>query len=253
MVDAAVPARATRAVARARSGDWGIVVTCEHGGNDVPAAAAELFGEHADLLASHRGWDPGALSLAGELAERFGARLVSATVTRLLVDLNRSRHNPRVFSVVTRALPPAERLALLRRFHTPHWEAARASVARGIAERGRVLHLAVHSFTPVLDGVTRKTDLALLYDPARTAERSLAAAWVRVLRALEPERVVRRNDPYRGAADGLTTALRREHPDTRYLGFEVEVNQRHVGQDGRFPPWVADALTTSLARVLAGR
>ena len=217
----------------------------------MPPRYEPLFQEHGELLASHRGWDPGALALARDLAKRLDARLVSATVTRLLVDLNRSRHNPRVFSTVTRARARAERLELLERFHAPHWQAVHAAVARGVAERGRVLHLAVHSFTPVLDGVTRKADLALLYDPARRAERALAHAWTRALRAAAPVRVVRRNDPYRGAADGLTTALRREHPETRYLGIEVEVNQRHVGGDGRFPEWVADALTGSLQRVLA--
>ena len=234
-----------------RPGGWDIVVTCEHGGNEVPPSYAEVFAEHADLLASHRGWDPGALALALELARRFGAQSICATVTRLLVDLNRSRHNPRVFSVVTRPLPRTERLALLRRFHAPHWEQVRAMVADGIAERGRLLHLAVHSFTPELDGVVRRPDIALLYDPARAAERSFAAAWIHELRAAAPERIVRRNNPYRGAADGLTTALRRDHPEERYLGIEVEVNQRHVGSDGRFPRWVCNALASSLERVLA--
>jgi predicted N-formylglutamate amidohydrolase len=178
---------------------------------------------------------------------------VSSTVTRLLVDLNRSPHNPRVFSSVTRRLPRAERLALLERFHAPHWAAVREAVARGIAHQGRVLHLAIHSFTPVLDGVTRKPDIALLYDPARPGERSLAAAWLAALTAAEPSRVHRRNDPYRGAADGLTTALRREHPDARYVGIEVEVNQRHIGRDGCFPDWVARALAGTLEGLLDDR
>ena len=217
----------------------------------MPAAYEDLFAEHGDLLRSHRGWDPGTRSLSRDLARRFGAHPVVATVTRLLVDLNRSRHNPRVFSTVTRSLPRDERLALLRRFHTPHWEQVRATVAVGIAQRSRVLHLAIHSFTPVLDGVVRKPDLALLYDPAREAERSFAAAWIHELRAVVPDRILRRNDPYRGAADGLTTGLRREHPEARYVGIEVEVNQRHVGEGGRFPAWVADALGRSLESVLA--
>jgi predicted N-formylglutamate amidohydrolase len=109
----------------------------------------------------------------------------------------------------------------------------------------------VHSFTPVLDGTARKADIALLYDPARPRERALAAHWLRALRVAEPARVVRRNDPYRGSADGLTTALRGEYPAARYLGIEIEVNQRHVGRGGRFPPWVADALASSLAEVLS--
>jgi predicted N-formylglutamate amidohydrolase len=230
---------------------WSLLVTCEHGANEVPAAYRALFRGRAAELASHRGWDPGTLALARALAERLDAPLVSATVTRLLVDLNRSSHNPRAFSSVTRALPRAERLALLERFHAPHWQATRAEVARGIAGEGRVLHLGVHSFTPVLDGTARKADIALLYDPARPRERALAADWLRALRVAEPTRVVRRNDPYPGSADGLTTALRREYPAARYLGIEIEVNQRHVGRGERFGAWVVDALAGPLSKVLA--
>jgi hypothetical protein len=39
---------------------------------------------------------------------------------------------------------------------------------------------------------------------------------------------VRRNAPYRGSADGLTRALRDELPASRYLGFEIELNQRWI-------------------------
>jgi predicted N-formylglutamate amidohydrolase len=180
----------------------------------------------------------------------LGGPLKSATVTRLLVDLNRSPHNPRVFSDLTRGLPRDRRQELLLRYHAPHWEAVRALVAQGVEERGRVLHLGVHSFTPRWRGVTRKPDIALLYDPARAGERTLAARWLRALSRLEPGRVLRRNDPYRGNADGLTTALRKEHPDARYLGIEVEVSQRHLGPSGRFPEWVREALVSSLRSVL---
>jgi predicted N-formylglutamate amidohydrolase len=228
-------------------------VTCEHGGNQVPPAHRALFRGRAAELDSHRGWDPGTLALARELAHRLDAPLVSGTVTRLLVDLNRSPHNPRVFSSISRTLPRAERLALLERYHAPHWEAARAAVAGGLSKKGRVLHLGVHSFTPVLGGAVRRPDIALLYDPSRTPERALARAWIRALRDAEPTRVFGRNDPYRGSADGLTTALRREQPAARYLGIEIEVNQRHVGGSGRFPAWVADALAGSLKQVLAAR
>jgi predicted N-formylglutamate amidohydrolase len=227
------------------------VVTAEHGGNDVPAPYRPLFRGRRGELRSHRGWDPGTLHLARHLASQLGAPLVSSTTTRLLVDLNRSPHNPRVFSAVTRGLPRAERAEILERLHRPHWDAARKAVEQGLADAGRVLHLGVHSFTPVLDGVRRRPDLALLYDPARPLERALAVAWVRVLERALPARAVGRNDPYRGSADGLTTALRKEHPGARYLGIEIEVNQKHVGAGGRFAGWVADALVATLEEALA--
>jgi predicted N-formylglutamate amidohydrolase len=233
------------------AGAWAVLVTSEHGGNDVPAEQRALFRGRRRLLDSHRGWDPGTLDLAERLASALGAPLVASTVTRLLVDLNRSPHNPRVFSEVTRPLPRAERLALLERWHSPHWKAARAAVATGLRGRSRMLHLGIHSFTPVLNGVVRRPDVALLYDPARAAERELARSWSRALALAQPSRVVRRNDPYRGAGDGLPTALRRDLGASRYLGIEIEINQRHVGRGGRFPSWVADTLLETLAEALS--
>jgi predicted N-formylglutamate amidohydrolase len=202
-------------------------------------------------LSSHRGWDAGTYRLADTLASGLAAPNLTSRLTRLLVDLNRSAHNPRVFSEITRPLPRPERMLLLERFHRPHWDRARAAVTGGIAEHGRVLHLGVHSFTPVLNGEARRADLALLYDPSRSPERRLATAWAEALSVALPERAVRRNNPYRGAADGMTTAFRRAFPVTRYLGLEIEVNQRHVGRDGAFPAWVGDALLETLSGTLA--
>jgi predicted N-formylglutamate amidohydrolase len=88
-----------------------------------------------------------------------------------------------------------------------------------------VIHIAVHSFTPVLDDVVRDADIGILYDPARTSERTLAMAWKRMF---DPALRVRCNVPYRGASDGLATALRKRWPASRYMGFELEINQRIV-------------------------
>jgi len=234
-----------------RRPEWSILVTAEHGGNVVPPDYRALFRGRARLLASHRGWDPGTLALAQRLASALDAPLVSATTTRLLVDLNRSPHNPRAFSEVTRGLPRAERVSMLERFHRPHWDAVRGHLASARRNGVRALHLGVHSFTPILDGVTRTPDVALLYDPARREERALAARWGAALASALPSRTVRRNDPYRGSSDGLPTAMRRELEPRVYLGIEIEVNQRHVGAGGRFPAWVHDALIGSLSEVLA--
>jgi predicted N-formylglutamate amidohydrolase len=230
---------------------WSLIVTCEHGGNAVPGGYRPLFRGRAKLLASHRGWDPGTLDLAERMAAALHAPLVAATTTRLLVDLNRSPHNPRAFSEVTRPLPRAERVGLLERFHRPHWDAVRAHITRALRGRGRVLHIGVHSFTPVLDGVRRKPDVAVLYDPRRRTEADVASAWALGLGVALPTRIVRRNDPYKGAGDGLPTAMRRERDEASYVGIELEVNQRHVGERGRFPAWVPDTLVGTLSEVLA--
>ncbi len=202
-----------------------LLVTCEHGGARVPAWLAPHFRGRSAWLRSHRGVDLGALPVARALARRTGAPLIAATTSRLVVDLNRSPHHPRLLSEVTRALPAELRARILRRHYRPHREAVEREIARLAGGGARVVHVAVHSFTPVLDGVRRETDVGLLYDPARRPERVFCARWQRALRDLAPELRLRRNFPYRGAADGLTTALRRRHPASHYLGIELELDQ----------------------------
>ena len=205
--------------------DHSVLLTCEHGGNRVPARERALFARAARSLASHRGFDAGALDVARRLARAWRAPLVFATTTRLLVDANRSPHNPAVFSAYTRGLPRAQRDALLARHHAPHWRRVRAALA---VRRGRMLHVAVHSFTPVLAGARRDFGIGILYDPRRRGERERARIWQERLARALPGVGVRRNAPYRGDADGLTTALRREYPASRYQGIELELNQRLI-------------------------
>jgi hypothetical protein len=59
----------------------------------------------------------------------------------------------------------------------------------------------------------------------------LCARWVATLRRRAPQLRVRRNYPYLGRADGLTTYLRRRFPAGAYIGVELEVNQRHLLSD----------------------
>ncbi len=199
-----------------------LLLTCEHGGNSVPAAYRRWFRGASRALASHRGYDLGALAMAKALSRRLSAPLVAASVTRLLVDLNRSETHPGVISEFLDGVGREEREALLARFHRPHRLAVRSAIAT-LAGDGTVVHVGVHSFTPVLNGETRNADLGLLYDPARRAERALCSRWTRALR--EAGLRTRRNYPYRGNADGLTTRLRSTFPARSYLGLELEVNQ----------------------------
>ena len=227
-----------------------LVLTCEHAGNRIPREYASRFRGAAAVLASHRGFDPGALALARRLARRFGLPLHSVAWSRLLVEPNRSTTNPRIWSRYTEGLPAEERQRVLDRYYWPHRRSVEAAV-RAAAQGRRVVHVAVHSFTPALDGEVRDLDVGLLYDPGRPRERALALAWQRILRDLAPGLRVRRNQPYRGVADGLATWLRRRLPDPRYAGFELEVNQAVFASRRRRE--VERVIVESLARLLEPR
>jgi predicted N-formylglutamate amidohydrolase len=222
-----------------------IVLSCEHGGNRVPKEHRALFAGAAALLATHRGWDLGALALAKQLRALLRVPLVATETTRLLADANRSPTHSRVFSEPVRALPRATRDAILARHHAPHRASVEAMVRAAIARRGRAVHVAVHSFTPVLDGVVRAIDVGLLYDPSRPLEREVCARWRAALREKSPELRVRANAPYRGVADGLPTALRKRLARGSYAGIELEVNQR-IAVDARARAALGRVLAASL-------
>jgi len=177
------------------------------------------------MLATHRGLDLGAFELARFLARRLAAPLHASTVTRLLVDLNRSPHNPRgMFSELVADLPDEKRQAILRVHYHPYRRAVEAALRRAGTLARPARHLSVHSFTPVWRGERRRVDVGLLFDPSRPLERGFAHDWQDRLQHALPELRIRRNNPYRGTADGFTVHLRRSL-GARYVGIEIEVNQ----------------------------
>lgn len=228
----------------------GLVLSCEHGGHEVPAAFAALFEGHEALLASHRGWDPGTLELAQQMAGELGAPLYAATTTRLLVDLNRSIGHRELFSALVARLSRSELAGIVDAHYRPHRDAIEHDIAGRIAAGQRVVHVALHSFVPVLGGRVRHADVACLYDPKRVGEASLTQRWLAALGRRQGRLALRRNYPYRGSSDGLTKHLR-ERFDTRdYVGIELEVNQRFVDQGGEAWEQLRSDLIASLAEAM---
>ena len=228
-----------------------LVISCEHGGHEVPPAYAALFKGHEALLPTHRGWDPGALELARQMALALGAPLFAAITTRLLIDLNRSIGHRQLHSEATRGLALAARRDIAALYYRPHRDAVESEVARLIAGGRRVLHIASHSFTPELNGVVRQADVAWLYDPRRAGEGALASRWLGALRRRRPELKLRRNYPYEGKGDGLTSLLRKRHAPGQYVGLELEVNQRFYLAGGDAWAALRSDLTEALGAVLA--
>jgi predicted N-formylglutamate amidohydrolase len=194
------------------------------------------------LLDSHRGYDPGALRMARALAQACGAPLVSATVSRLVIDLNRSIGHPQLYSAATRRTAASVREEIVAQHYRPYRAEVERLVGLAVSRGRRVIHISSHSFTPVLDGVARRADVGLLYDPGRNGEAALCARWKAALAAFAPELKVRRNYPYAGNGDGLTSYLRRRYAHAVYVGIELEINQSIVS--------AADRRWNALRRVL---
>jgi predicted N-formylglutamate amidohydrolase len=204
------------------------VVSCEHGGFRVPPRYRQLFEKTRSVLETHEGWDHGALLLAKELSRQLRAPLITSEVTRLLVDLNRSSHHCGLFSAFTKTCDNATKMRILREHYFPYREKIESLISEKSTVAKRVIHFSIHSFTPQLDDQLRTCDIGLLYDSRREAEKKFCHKLQARMKAINETLTIRRNYPYLGKADGLTTYLRQIFPEQIYLGIEIEINQKHV-------------------------
>ena len=132
---------------------------------------------------------------------------MTSTISRLLVDLNRSIGHPQLFSAATRSAPATVRAKIVEQHYRPYRVQVERLVRQSVSRGRRVIHISSHSFTPELDGKVRRADVGLLYHPGRRGEAELCARWKASLAAFAPELRVRRNYPYAGKGRRTDLAL----------------------------------------------
>lgn len=201
------------------------VISCEHAGNRVPEMFANEFDGAEEVLQSHRGWDPGAIVIAQDLAQSLMVPCYFHDYTRLLIEPNRSIGHPQLFSEFTDQLMDEDKDYLIQTYYKPYRDKVKQVIRSLIAENKQVIHLSIHTFTPVWEGREREVEIGLLFDEDRSAEVSFCVQLKNML-DLSQTYVVKFNEPYRGSDDGFTTALRQCLGQDQYLGIEIEVNQK---------------------------
>lgn len=201
-----------------------IVVTCEHAGNEIPKPYQHLF-KDKNVLHSHRGIDEGALSFAEQLSDGLRVKLFETRISRLLVECNRSLSNPNLFSEFTSGLKPAVKESILQQYYHPYRNMVEKYISEKVVSKP-VLHLSMHTFTPIWEGKERKIDLSLLYDEERKPENALCETWTEKLNQSLNGFDILKNVPYKGSDDGFTTYLRTKFSPEKYMGVEIEINQK---------------------------
>lgn len=173
-----------------------LLVICEHASNHLPVPYGTL-GLTPSERESHIAWDPGALGVARHLARLLDAPLAHATVSRLLIDLNREPGAPDSIAALSERtavpgnadLPEAERARRVDAIYHPFHGAIDAFLSsRPHATRAVV---SVHSFTPVYRDVARPWHVGLIHDVDDRLARHVAAGLSR-----DPALVVALNVPY---------------------------------------------------------
>ncbi|WP_370089725.1 N-formylglutamate amidohydrolase [Ekhidna sp.] len=224
-----------------------IVVTCEHAGNEIPRPYQHLF-KDKNVLHSHRGIDEGALSFAEQLSDHLRVKLFETRISRLLVECNRSLFNPNLFSEFTSSLKPAVKESILKQYYYPYRNMVEKYIEEKVSTKP-VLHISMHTFTPVWEGQERKVDIGLLFDENRSSERALCNLWIEKLSQMLEGYDIVKNEPYKGSDDGFTTYLRTKFIPSQYMGIEIEINQKWAWseQGDAFVKALSETLETVLS------
>ena len=200
-----------------------LILSCEHASNAIPKEYTNLFSPHSELIQSHFGHDIGAELLFEAVEKQINADYsIKGLYSRLLIELNRSLHHNHLFSSITKPLDASVKDKIIQYYYTPYRESIEGQIQNYIQKGKGVIHLSIHSFTPLLNGKERTTDIGLLYNPSSSSEKALCKAWKLNLKAHFPNLVIRLNYPYLGKSDGLTTYLRKQFPEN-YSGIELEI------------------------------
>src|SRR5690554_303575 len=203
-----------------------LVLTCEHGGNIIPREYASLFEDHQEVLKTHRGFDLGAFDLF-EYLKPLSHVAHSSTTSRLLIELNRSLHHRNLFSEFSKKLSKENKDQLIQSYYLTYRHKIENQIMEFISSEEKVLHVSVHSFTPVLNEDVRNSDLSLLFDSRKTSEKQFCKDFKTSILKKNPEYRIKFNYPYLGKSDGFTSYLRKLFPKI-YLGIKFKFNKKFL-------------------------
>jgi predicted N-formylglutamate amidohydrolase len=213
-------------------GPW--VVTCDHAANAVPGWLGATLGLPPEDMARHIAYDLGAAGLSRALARRLGAPAILARFSRLVIDPNRGEDDPTlVMKLYDGSIVPGNRHAdageierRLDRLHRPY----HAALGSLLAARPGAAMLAIHSFTPRLQGrAPRPWEVAVLHSHR---DGRLALPLLRRLRGLGL--CVGDNEPYSGHLPG--DSVDRHALGAGRLNALIEVRQDLISTPRRRRP-----------------
>jgi len=160
------------------------VLVCDHASNRVPKRLGTI-GLNALQLADHIGWDPGAADVARRLSTRLDAPLVLSGYSRLVIDCNRPLRSAQSIAEQSGGVPvpgncglsAKEREARVNALFRPYHDA----ISRLLDSRSRrpTLLLSIHSFTPVLNDLSRPWHVGVSHGRDRRLAALMLGALVR--------------------------------------------------------------------------
>jgi predicted N-formylglutamate amidohydrolase len=206
------------------------LLVCDHAGRAIPRRLGRL-GVAEPELERHIAWDIGAGAVAAELGRRLGACVVRQAYSRLVIDCNRPLNVESLIPELSdgtpipanRGLGAPERRERICAIHAPYHDAIERLIEARLAERRAVMLVAVHSFTPAMNGHERPWRFGVLHG----GDSPLSARMLEALRAEEGQ-AVGDNQPYAlGPLDWTVP----QHAQTRGVDYlELEIRQDLIAE-----------------------
>ena len=185
-----------------RDSPW--LVTCDHASNHVPdEIGGGSLGLPDEEMRRHIAYDIGAAGVTRHLADILGSGAILSRFSRLVIDPNRGEDDPTLIMKLydgtivpgNRHIDEAERERRLEAYHRPY----HAAYGELVARRPDTIIIAIHSFTPRLNGrAPRPWHVGILH---AAWDQRLSRPLLDLLRA-EPDLCVGENQPYAGHLPG---------------------------------------------------
>ncbi len=152
-------------------GRGGILILCDHASNHIPPPLAGL-GLAPEVLARHIAHDIGAAAVTRRLSALLDAPAILATVSRLVIDLNRApdaadaipARSDGVVIPGNRGLDATARQARIDACFAPYHDACERQLAAMLGRGEHPIVIGLHSFTPEMNGTPRPWPVGFLYN-----------------------------------------------------------------------------------------
>ncbi len=228
-----------------------VIIVVDHATNHIPARWGDLGLGESDRQA-HIAWDPGALPVARGLSRLLDAPLFAATVSRLVLDLNRPLGSATLIPAVseTTVIPgntdvtEADRAARIATVYEPYHAALDGLVERCARRSAQpVAVVAIHTFTPVYKGVARPLQVGVLFDRDERLGRGVLDELRR-----EPTLAAEANQPY-SPADEVYWTLDRHAVSRGLMNVMIEIRNDELRTAEAQAAWarrLADAMAATL-------
>lgn len=199
----------------------------DHAGREIPPELGDL-GVPPGEMDRHIAWDIGVRGLGERLSRALDATFVAQSVSRLVIDCNRDPARPDAICEVSdgtqipgnRGLSEADRAWRVESIFRPY----HAAIAAELDARPRLV-VALHSFTPAMNGLDRPWRFGVLHLGASAFSDAMLAR----LRAEPDIGPVGDNEPYRMDGTDFTVP---HHAIARGLDYlELEVRQDLIAHE----------------------